>query len=394
MRLRLFFLLLLSATGLSAHEDPHWVQAKTLPGDGVIKLLGRYQLAAFVCNVQEFYRLNSLAEGSALLNGRSYKLPLKVYTYNGKSIRTTLGISDYDHAKRIQIYNESLHRAGLRQKDYRDDLQLWVPHHELGCTQVETPKPRTQTNGSTRHLPVLGQRYAHVTMASQQLKGHVYYLISGHGGPDPGAVSRTGKTLLCEDEYAYDVTLRLYRKLIEHGAVAYLIIEDPNDGIRDIQILPCDQDETCRGEVIPLNHAKRLQQRVAAVNQLYAGHKDIPAIRQAAISIHVDSRHMNHRQDVFFCHHSASQASQNLAVSLHNTFSYKYKKFRPGGHYGGTVAVRDNLYVLKNMQPRSVLIELANIQNKADHKRILDPSNRQALANWMLEGLLRDAGVK
>ena len=31
------------------------------------------------------------------------------------------------------------------------------------------------------------------------------------------------------------------------------------------------------------------------------------------------------------------------------------------------------------------------IQNKADHRRIIQASNRQALANWMLEGLVKAA---
>jgi N-acetylmuramoyl-L-alanine amidase len=35
-------------------------------------------------------------------------------------------------------------------------------------------------------------------------------------------------------------------------------------------------------------------------------------------------------------------------------------------------------------------IELRNIRNKKDQRRILDPDNRQALAKWISEGVLLD----
>jgi len=45
--------------------------------------------------------------------------------------------------------------------------------------------------------------------------------------------------------------------------------------------------------------------------------------------------------------------------------------------------------MLANTLPPAVYIELANIRNKEDHKRILQKENRQALANWMMEGLTK-----
>ncbi|MEM7478354.1 MAG: hypothetical protein AAF483_25510, partial [Planctomycetota bacterium] len=46
-----------------------------------------------------------------------------------------------------------------------------------------------------------------------------------------------------------------------------------------------------------------------------------------------------------------------------------------------------SLYILMNTLPPATLIELANIKNKSDHRRILLSENRQALANWIFEGL-------
>lgn len=79
----------------------------------------------------------------------------------------------------------------------------------------------------------------------------VYYLISGHGGPDPGAIENYGGQLIAEDEYAYDVTLRLARELLSHGAAVHIIVQDENDGIREVRALELDTDETVAGEAIP-----------------------------------------------------------------------------------------------------------------------------------------------
>ena len=40
--------------------------------------------------------------------------------------------------------------------------------------------------------------------------------------------------------------------------------------------------------------------------------------------------------------------------------------------------------------PPTVFAEFGNIQHSRDQERILDPNNRQALANWMCVGILKD----
>ncbi len=53
-----------------------------------------------------------------------------------------------------------------------------------------------------------------------------FYVVSGHGGPDPGAIGRVGKHELHEDEYAYDIALRLARNPMQEGAEVHIIIQD------------------------------------------------------------------------------------------------------------------------------------------------------------------------
>ena len=219
------------------------------------------------------------------------------------------------------------------------------------------------------------------------MNGTIYYLVSGHGGPDPGAVVRHNGQLIGEDEYAYDVTLRLARELLGHGAEVYLIVKDDDDGIRDDRILKLDTDEEVEGEKIPRGQLARLKQRTEAVNKLY---KQNRGKYQRLLVTHVDSRSQGTAIDVFFYHHEKSKNGKRLAESIHNTFLRKYKKFQPNRSYRGTFTARSSLYVVKNTLPAMAYIEIGNIRSKKDQRRILDPDNRQALAKWISEGLILD----
>lgn len=241
--------------------------------------------------------------------------------------------------------------------------------------------------GRSVHYSIFGEKYADVDIIDNKLKGAVYYLVAGHGGPDPGAVGTYNGQQLCEDEYAYDVTLRLARNLIQHGATVYIIIRDNNDGIRDGSYLKPDKDEVCYpNQKIPINQLRRLKQRTEAVNELYLKHK---GSYQRMIVIHVDSRSRGENIDVFFYHDKQSSNGRQAATALKKTFQRKYDQHQPGRGYKGTVSDR-NLYVVRNSYPVAVYIELGNINHLRDQQRFVISSNRQALANWLHEGLTDD----
>jgi N-acetylmuramoyl-L-alanine amidase len=236
-------------------------------------------------------------------------------------------------------------------------------------------------------LDIFGKNYSDVEILSTQLNGAVYYLMSGHGGPDPGAVGRYGEWQLCEDEYAYDVTLRLARNLIQQGATVYLITIDPDDGIRDDNYLKPDKNEKCYpGLTIPINQLRRLRQRTHAVNSLYKKHRNQ---FQRMIAIHLDSRSRGENIDVFFYHDERSKKGRKAAKILQNTFQEKYDTHQPGRGYNGTVSSR-NLYVVRNTIPVAIYIELGNINHQRDQQRFILSNNRQAVANWLTEGLITD----
>lgn len=386
----------------SLFANPNYVVGEAEGGDGTLSLLKRFHIGAYKCNIEEFYRLNKLQPESGLIKGKSYILPIQTHTFNSKSIRTTLGINDYDLALSIQRYNEKALDSGLRTEDFRKDKILWVPFHFLNCAEAVLINQKTPVN--TDPIPmaegsfekpskgvfeIFGPKYQNVPKLSTKLKGQVFYIVSGHGGPDPGAVYTKNKVHLCEDEYAYDVALRLTRNLISHGATAYVIIRDKNDGIRDESHLKKDTDEVAWGDKpIPLNQKKRLQQRSDIINDLYAKNKRAGVKEQSVVFIHVDSRKSKKQIDLFFYYRDKDKASKSLADKLHKTVANKYKIYRANGNYSGTVSSRD-LYVLRETTLPAVFIELGNITNTLDQQRIFPSKNRQALANWFCEGLMK-----
>jgi len=318
---------------LSAQE---YQKIKAKVGDGAFSVLKQngYPPAEYM---DQFIELNKakLGKNNALISGRVYRLPLK-------------------NEKTAEIKNTPVIAEKIPEKKVYE---------------------------------IFGEKYREITLKNKEIAGAVFYLMSGHGGPDPGAIGSLNGHELYEDEYAYDVTLRLARNLIECGATVYMIIIDPNDGIRDEQYLTPDKDEVCYPKSeIPLSQVARLHQSTKTVNDLYALNK---GKFQRLVVIHVDSRSMNENIDVFFYHDKRSILGKNLANTLQQTFEQKYAMHQPSRGYAGNVSER-NLFVIKNSNPPSVFIELANINHFRDQQRIIIPDNRQAVSNWLRDGLIED----
>jgi N-acetylmuramoyl-L-alanine amidase len=372
----LIFAILMSLSSSKLKED--WLTFKAKQGDGIKKILSRYHLDHSFCNEEKFLILNNLSPNSNLLLDKTYQLPILTIPFDGKSIRSTLGITAFDKAKEIESYNIKMHQAGLRDKAFQDDKKLWVPYHALNCN---VPIPSNE-----KVFPIFG-KYESTPILSDILKGKIFYIISGHGGPDPGAQGVKNGNTLCEDEYAYDVGLRLCRKLIQEGAMSYMITRDGNDGIRDDEFLQCDKDETVwGGEKIPLGQRERLEQRIEIVKSLFEKNKSIAPNGQFLMEIHVDSRHSDQQVDLFLYHQVDNQISHQTANKIYQTFGEKYRQYRSNGIYKGTLSSRE-LYSLKNAPMPAVYIELGNLRNTFDQQRFILPENRQALANWLFEGL-------
>ncbi|MFN8428887.1 MAG: N-acetylmuramoyl-L-alanine amidase [Spirosomataceae bacterium] len=253
---------------------------------------------------------------------------------------------------------------------------------------VDDKKPKKTAGLTTANYALFGDDHSLTPIVGQELKDHVYYIVSGHGGPDPGANTQVNGNMVAEDEYAYDVSLRLAKNLITHGAKVYMIVRDENDGIRDEEYLAVDTDEVVwGGEKIPLNQSQRLRQRTQIINTLYEENKAKGYEIQRVIETHVDSRYTDHKVDIFFYYNENKPESKRLAEGMYSTIKDKYEAKQKGRGYNGEVKPR-SLWTITASKAPVVFIELGNITNEYDRKRLLIPDNRQAIANWFLAGLL------
>lgn len=364
---RRFILLLMMSVSLTVMAQTQYAKPKR--GEGITTFLQRHGRSG-QAYYKEFLELNKqkLKGKTTLLLDVSYALP---------PIKPTSQQRSKAQNPPSNASNEPKQSVAGKPAQQPKDNKAQERKHEIGYEFNE---------------PLFGKSLAKGKVESGKLKGACIYVVSGHGGPDPGAIGKVGKTELHEDEYAYDVALRLARDLMQEGAEVHIIIQDAKDGIRDDQYLSNSKRETCMGKTIPLNQVARLQQRCDVINNLYKKEKDEYSYCRA-IFLHVDSRSVGEQTDVFFYHRDGWSKGQQLASQLRRTFQAKYDKHQPNRGFEGTVSSR-GLYVLTHTQPVSVFVELGNIQNSHDQKRFVLSSNRQALANWITEGFINDFSRK
>lgn len=367
-------------------QEETYVQYVALPGESTTSILTKFHLIDYPCNRDYFLTINNLKKDQGLIANETYLLPIYVYQYNRKSISTTVGIEDWTVAKKILELNNKLVEEEVIEKSFMETNLLWVPYHQFECPTIVEKAETTVT----KPFPLLGKKHENVGIESDDLRGKIYYLVAGHGGPDPGALSKIGNKRICEDEYAYDVTLRLARNLYANGAKVYVIVRDPNDGIRDGKILDCDRDEKCwYNQSIPINQVKRLTQRSKIINKLHTENVKKGYKYQRLLEIHCDSRNEGQKVDMYFYHYPSSRSSKTFATRLRDKVRDKYNEHQSGRGYGGTVTGRD-LHTLRETKTVGAYIELGNMRNTFDQKRLVIENNRQAIANWLYDGLITD----
>ncbi len=381
----LIFIIFFNSNIIAVSQN--YFTAKPKKGMGLNSFLKEYLLEPNQFNIKKFKELNpNFEKQNKILLNEVYNLPIIIYKYNNKNIRTTLGINDYNKAKEIEKYNKKLIQKKIINSLYTKSLKLFVP---LDLLNFESKQKIIKESQRKKNIlePLFGEKYKNVKIKNYKLENCIFYLISGHGGPDPGAIGyRDGKEL-SEDEYAYDVILRLGRKLIENGADVYFIVQDSTDGIRDYKFLNNSTNEKHFGNLpIPNDQLERLSNRVKIVNSLYETNFS-DNLKQFAIEIHIDSRSERKNIDIFFYHKEGDTLGLNLAETIRKTIDKKYSKTQPGRGYEGTLSSR-NLYMVRNLKPTTIFIEIGNIQNPKDQKRIIEPNNRQAIANWITDGIL------
>lgn len=390
----LFVLQFLFSKVLVAQQN--YVTSTAKAGEGVSVLLNRFYLPVNNDNLRIFNEINKgkFDKNGGLIKGTVYKLPIIKLRYKDNSWLEQIETNDAVIIEMILNYNDKVTANRLKAAFEVQDI-IWVP---LYVIKSEPKKIETATKEQAKDQaglkkgdvviePLFGKSKEKVIIKDTRLSGHVFFLKSGHGGPDPGAIGYHSNIELHEDEYGYDVMLRLARNLMEHSATVYIVVQDSADGIRDDKYLKNSSTEILlNGDTIAYNQRDRLKQRADLINQLSRKH-DIN--KQYAIVLHVDSRHTEKRIDIFFYHQENDKKSKSMTQSIFDMIKYKYDVNQPGRGYRGSMQTR-NLYMLRNLNIPTVYIELGNIQNPKDQIRFLDYNNRQAIANWIRDGILKN----
>lgn len=391
----LILFITLCITNLICSEDKKYLSIKAREGQTLSGIFELYEIPYNTQTIKKFQELNPRKVGKSLkiLWGLRYKLPIETLP-NSKFEQQLSKELESSIFHNILEYNKRMEAKKLK----TTKKEIWIPTHFL----ISEPEDKLSNDSSTGTKlkdkkepknnklfePYFGKKYKKVKIQDNALKGCVFYLVSGHGGVDPGAIGKFDGNELHEDEYAYDITLRLALELHKHRAKVYMITIDTNDGIRDDKFLKPSYDEIFYGGIqIATNQKERLQECASTVNKLYRENKKRYK-NHISINIHLDSRSEGEKIDVFFYYQEGNSVSKAIADSLLSTLRLQYARFQPGRGYSGTVDTR-NLFMLRNTIPPTVYIELGNIRNKSNQYRFIEKDNRQAIAKWLCLGFLR-----
>lgn len=209
---------------LSPRRAETFALYKVEPGDNLSEIARLHQMS-----VPELRRLNKL-KGAVIHPGSLLKVKpilgdteaLQTAEVNWDSLRVSLRDLGEIESENGPYYRDRPKAPRQLQPDYFENpsyMPLQAFERAQHLWQAFT--------GAVDRLPPL----------SSALKGWNFVLDPGHGGLDPGAVVQVvdgngNKVYVVEDEYVYDIALRVYVLLCRHGAQAELTLLSPNHLLR------------------------------------------------------------------------------------------------------------------------------------------------------------------
>jgi len=268
---------------------------------------------------------------------------------------------------------------------------------------------------------------AHKKKSKRKNNVHKIHVIldSGHGGRDPGASagSRKNKDIIYEDEVVYDISKRMSKLFKKQGIIVHPTLADPNQK-QPIRYLSRSNDRDEHLLVTPryLTRNARIgvNMRVYLVNHIFKQlrKKKVPSENILFISLHGDALHSSLsgamvyypdrrlRRGRFILSSKIyrkrkeyiskltykprdNKYSEKLSKSFGKVIIEEFRELKLRTHRVSS-AVRGYLYrkgkktlpaVLRYSKvPTSVLVEIANLNNRLDRRDLLKSKTRQQIA--------------
>ncbi|MCY3765045.1 MAG: N-acetylmuramoyl-L-alanine amidase [Gemmatimonadetes bacterium] len=230
----------------------------------------------------------------------------------------------------------------------------------------------------------------------QPLKGWRIVLDPGHGGIDPGAIvsNTTGtkrRVYVVEDEYVYDIALRMYKKLRLMGAEVALTVISPNHLIRDN--LPAsttfvhEQNEVYNDERYNRRNSEKvrprsanLSQRVRVANRFF---KKARKGRCLFVSLHADNTPGRTKGPLVIYHKRRGKVDRRSRSFARVMRSALHRPNMPAGDRGRNLAVLRN-----NLAYAEILVEVHNVHHKHEAWLIRRHPIREQNADRVVKGIL------
>ncbi len=303
----------------------------------------------------------------------------------------------------------------------------WLSEEYLGNqTNNEFSAKKAATSGKTSKTKTKKSKTRIVAKKTKTNVHKIHVILdSGHGGGDPGTSggSRKNKDLIFEDEVVYDVSKRMSELLKKEGVIVHPTLSDPNQK-KPVRFLSNRHDKDEQLLVTPRYSSRNsrvgVNMRVYLVNHIYKKlrKQKVPPENIIFISLHGDSLHSSlsgvmvyypdrrlrrgsfrlkskiYRRIKEYNSKLTFQAKDNrysekLSKSFGKIIIDEFRKTKLRTHRVSS-AVRGYLYrkgkktlpaVLRYSKvPTSVLVEIANLNNRRDRQDLLKSITRQRIA--------------
>ncbi len=198
-------------------------------------------------------------------------------------------------------------------------------------------------------LMALGWSTKAQLVAAETLPGRTIVLDAGHGGFDPGAVSKAG---VKESDINLSITLMLKAELIERGYCIILTRED-DGALGDSK----QQDMQRRREIIDQSGA------------------------DYTVSIHLNANPDRSCYGPVVLYHTTSEEGRILAQTLQDTLNDVLDVAKPRTMQTG------DYYILKSGEMPAVIVECGFISNAADEALLVSPEYQSRVAKAIACGL-------